>query len=413
MKILFVTMKYEHKNDMHINNILSFLEVAAVDYYGPGFQSREVLEKGVDWFWKENGGYDAIILDFALAILQIDFLDIREAYHWHRYALSDYKLHMAIYYADKIINELKKADVAKALFYWCDTYNIQARWERIIEDLIKEGFYFLGPGIEFFPEVKDEEYLKKVGASNRYRAFCMRNSKVLISMCHATVNYIDCCMTPSDEREYDITIPGNLDRFHYPERAQIEDIVKVSDLKVYDDYKNRTMGYLNTENGDCNRYKRQEDKELDQKLRSSCVYMDFRQTKESVLCWRENYHDALRRSKMGYACGAVSRQILRKFAEIPCAGALLLCEDIPPLANYGFVNGFHAVTVTPQNVLDTCEYFLHHVGDMRNIANNGRKMILQTHTALAHARFVVKALEAVNEKRFERSYWQDGQFIIE
>ena len=42
-KILFVGMNHEHANDMHINNVQSFLEVAQVDFFGPGYTSREKL----------------------------------------------------------------------------------------------------------------------------------------------------------------------------------------------------------------------------------------------------------------------------------------------------------------------------------------------------------------------------------
>lgn len=406
-------MKYEHKNDMHINNILSFMEVAEVDFYGPGYKPDYVLDEGLERYWKDNGRYDAVILDFALALLQTETLDIYEAFQWHRYALSDYSIHTAIRYADEIVSTLKKLTVTKAVLYWYDTYTFQERWESIINTLIQADFYFWGPGIEYFPEVKDEEYLKKAGASNRYRDFCINNKSRIISMCHATVNYIDSCMVPLNERDYDITIPGNLDRFHYPERAKIEDILKGSKYKLFDNYRFRTMGYLDSENSEYNIYKRDEDKLLDKKLKSSCVYMDFQQSRESVVMWRENYSVALRSSKMGYACGAVSRQILRKFAEIPCRGALLLCENIPSFTNYGFIDGENAVTVTTSNVLDVCEYFLTHLPEMQNIADNGRKMILKKHTALAHARLVIKALEAIKEHKFHGSYWEDGQFIIQ
>ncbi len=406
-------MKYEHKNDMHINNVLSFMEVSEIDFYGPGYTPESILEKGIEVYLKKNNRYDAIILDFALALLQTEALDIREAFHWHRYALSDYSIHMAIRYADAIVETLNKMTITKIVLYWYDTFTFRKRWEDIVNKLLDNNFYFLGPGIEFFPEVKDEKYLKKAMASNRYRDFCKKNKTRIISMCLATVNYIDCCMIPLNERSFDITIPGNLDRFHYPERAKIEDILKSSKYKLYDNYQCRTMGYLDTEVYEYNIYKREEDKLLDKCLKSACVYMDFQQSRESVVMWRENYNVALRNSKMGYACGAVSQQIVRKFAEIPSRGALLLCADIPPLTNYGFIDGENAITVTTDNVIDTCEYFLTHIDEMQKIADNGRKMIYEKHTAIAQARLVVKAIDAINKKQFIGSRWENGQFIIE
>ena len=47
MKILYVSTNHEHANDMHINNIRGLYEVCQVDCYGPGFSSKEELEKGI------------------------------------------------------------------------------------------------------------------------------------------------------------------------------------------------------------------------------------------------------------------------------------------------------------------------------------------------------------------------------
>ena len=76
-KILFVTMNHEHANDMHINNVQAFLEISQVDFFGPGYVSKESMERGLGDFWKENGGYNVLILDFSLAMLQQEYLDIR------------------------------------------------------------------------------------------------------------------------------------------------------------------------------------------------------------------------------------------------------------------------------------------------------------------------------------------------
>lgn len=160
-KMLFITTNHEHSNDMRINNVQAFLEVAQVDFFGPGYVSQEKLEEGLSSFWKENGGYDILVLDFSLAMLQQEYLDIRLAFHWHRYFMSDYSIYQSIRWVDNIVNDAKQIEAVKLLLYQFDTYTFTEIWENCINDLLSCGFYFWGSGSEYFsPLIIDEEMRK-------------------------------------------------------------------------------------------------------------------------------------------------------------------------------------------------------------------------------------------------------------
>lgn len=412
-KILFVTTNHEHVNDMNLNNVQAFLEVAQVDFFGPGYVSKESLERGLGAFWKENGGYNVLILDFSLAMLQQEYLDMRLAFHWHRYFMSDFSIYQAIRWADNIVKDAKQVKAVKLLSYQFDTYTFTDVWENCINDLLSCGFYFWGNGIEYFPPLIVDEEMRKRGGSNRYFRFCEKNKAKIISMSYSTVTPKEYFSYPLENRMYDITIPGNLDAFYYPERGKITNIMKTSGYKVYDQYYERNFVYRTSEACVSQTiYQHEEDKILDTKLVTPCPYIDSKLTRESVVMWRESYNVALRQSKIGYACGGCANQLVRKYVEIPARGTLLLCQGIQPLKNYGFRDWENMVVVTPDNILEICDYLFKHPKEMQHIADNGRRMVYEKHTPIRQARHIIKAIEAIEAGTFNGSYWEDGEFIV-
>ncbi len=412
-KMLFITTNHEHSNDMRINNVQAFLEVAQVDFFGPGYVSQEKLEEGLSSFWKENGGYDILVLDFSLAMLQQEYLDIRLAFHWHRYFMSDYSIYQSIRWVDNIVNDAKQIEAVKLLLYQFDTYTFTEIWENCINDLLSCGFYFWGSGSEYFSPLIIDEEMRKRGGSNRYYCFCQKNKAKIISMSESTVSPKEYFSNSLKDRMYDMTIPGNLDAFYYPERAKITKIMETSGYKVYDQYYERDFAYrMSVSRISQNIYWHEEDKLLDEKLESPCPYIDSKMTRESIVMWRENYNVALRKSKIGYACGGCANQLVRKYAEIPARGALLLCQNIKPLKNYGFKDWENMVTVTSDNVLEICDYLFKNPKEMQYIADNGRKMVFEKHTPIRQARHIIKAIEVIKTGTFGGSYWEDGEFII-
>lgn len=412
MKILFVSMNYEHANDMHINNVHGLMEAAEVEPFGIGYSTVDELEDGLKKHWM-NGKYDALILDFALAMLQMKHLDIRLAYHWHRYFISDYSVYEGVRYADRIVKEAKEIDSPKVLYYMFDPFTILESWENCIQDLLDEGFYFWGLGEELTPEIKETEYTRNVGWHNRYLNFLLRNSGKIISMPHCSVIYKEFCGTPLEKRQYDVTIPGNLAAAYYPDRGKIASKFEGTNYKVYGNYENRVMAYRDNEKRIYNTlYKREDDRMLDCKLKTPCQYIDSQVKREAISAWRESYNVGLRVSKMGYADGGLSLQILRKYVEIPARGTVLLCQNIPPLKCFGFQEWENMVPVTPESVLEICEYLYANPQKMQSIANEGRSMVFKKHTALIHAKHIIKAIEVIGTGKFKGAYWSDGDFCF-
>ena len=414
MRILFVRGNFKHINDMHINNVLSLMNVAEVTFWGPGYVSRESLEAGIKHFWIEKGGFDAIILDFNIAMLHTSILDIRLAYHWNRYFIGDTSIFDMVRYADNIIKDVSEIDATKILYYYFDTDSFKEKWLDIFIFLEKAGFYFWINGLEFFPEFDENSFENKIwNLTNRYRYFALKYKNRIISMPYATTNYSEYCATLLEDREFDITIPGNLDRIPYPERYEIYQIVKKLDYRQYSDYGNRSLGYRadreRVQNSD---YLNIDDKIIDERLEKNCVYIKSKTNEAILSAWKSQFVNGLNRSKMGYTDGSSSFQIVRKHAEIPAHGALLLCQSIPPLEPYGFVEWESMVTVSKDNIEERCEYLLKHINEMQEIARRGQGLVMRTHSGTHQSRLLLQAIRYINNGEFIGSEWIKGDFII-
>lgn len=412
MKILFVTINDEHANDSELNLRRGLMEVSQVDFFGPGFSTTDELESGLKNYWNK-GKYDALILSFAFAIRQITYLDLRYIFWEHRYKMSDYSIYESIRYADRIIEESKEISSPKLVHYHFDTISFTEFQERCLQDLLDAGYYLWGPGEEFVPEIEENKAAELMGWGNRYYKFIRKNTEKTISInCHVAT-YKEFYGAPLEKRKYDVTIPGNLDAVMYPVREKIVEKLKGSKYQIFDDYENRTLAYREDDKKAVNTsYKRDEDRILDLRLKLPCHYLDAGPKREAVAFWRENYNEGLRISKMGYADGGISFQIVRKFIEIPARGTLLLCQDIPPLSCLGFKAWENMVTVTPDSVLEVSDYLYAHKDKMQGIATAGRKMVYEKHSPSAYAKHIIDAINVIESGRYKGSYWFDGEFYI-
>lgn len=413
MRLLFVSNNYEHPNKMHIANIWGLMGVSTFDFFGPGYSTEKELEAGLQIYWDEKGGYDALILDFNIVFLHSDYLDIRNAYDWHRYTLSSYSIFDAIRYADKIIEDAKKVDVVKILWYHCDTINISERWAGCVQTFLNYGFYLMGIGSEWCPEIEENEHMQIGRYSNRYRKLTLKNAEKIISIPCCTVDLSELYYHPLEKRSYDVVVPGNLNEYLYPLRSVILQKIEESQYSLYKDFYNRGLAYRDSNSRiGCTLYKCEEDKHTDMGLKYKSPYLDARLSNESIKMWRENYRVSLRNSKIGYADGGLSGQVVQKYVEIPAAGTMLISEDIPPLKNFGFKEWENIVLVTPDNVVEICDELFHNPQKMQNIADAGRRMILGKHTSVVHAEHVLEAITAIEKGQFRGTLWENGEFII-
>ncbi len=110
---------------------------------------------------------------------------------------------------------------------------------------------------------------------------------------------------------------------------------------------------------------------------------------------REQFCWVLNRSKIAVSLRGAVWDTFR-YWEIPYHGALLLSERLPILIPDNFVDGESAVFFdSPGEMLDKIEALLADEPRLARIADNGRKLAWERHTALARARYVLEKMELV------------------
>lgn len=415
MKLLIASVNHEHPNTMHINYYHSLAEVAEVEFYGPGFSTREELEKGINRFVDKKGPFDAIILAFPLIMSSLKVSSIRDIYRNHRYFLSDYSVNQAVQYSDRIIEDIIKMDTIKILLYGQDIINICSEWQECLKDMLENGFYVMAPGREFIPELEEKEgqtFGEGLMLNNRFKRLLEQYPEQSISIpFHAAVcgEYFFGAL---QNRTYDCVVPGNIDGC-YSMRGQIIQKLKQAGYQMYEEFIDRNMAYkVGAVRGERVDYAREDEQYVDSKLGKGSPYIKNNLKREEVARWRENYRVSLRSSKIAYADGGEGHMLVRKYIEIPACGTLLICENILGLDRLGFMDGKNMVAVTIKNVVDICMDLFENLEKMQQIASDGRRLVLTKHTSRHRAENTIGVIQEIMHGNYMGSYWERGEFVI-
>jgi hypothetical protein len=119
----------------------------------------------------------------------------------------------------------------------------------------------------------------------------------------------------------------------------------------------------------------------------------------------------LRDTQYVYTCGSAMRMAIRKYFEIPAAGAVLVCEPCEGFAALGFVDGVNAIAAAPEEIVDRVRLI---AADERAqaLATAGQTLIRTTHSIAARARQMRLCLDALLGGRFRGAAWRDGAFVL-
>lgn len=415
LKILIASVNHEHAATMHINYYHALAEVADVTFFGPGFSTKEELDRGIMHFAESRGGVDAIIYTFPLYLCAIEDFPIRSIYKWNRYFLSYYSIHDAMRYAGEILKELRKMDTLKLVLYGQDYVNISELWDEKLRCLLDEGFYIITWGEDFIAEIEeniDNTFGAGLMVNNLFRRLVCEYRPSVISIPFEAVICSEYYFGSLEERQYDWVVPGNIDGC-YPNRSKVQGKVKNAGYKVYDNYSDRTLAYkVDSGRADKCLYEREIERFVDAKLGAGTPYLRNSLAREELVRWRENYNVSLRNSKIAYADGGMAHALVQKYMEIPARGTLLAAEKIYGLEKLGFVDGENMVEITPDNVIEVSAELFRNPDRMRRIAENGQRLVIEKHTSSRRAQDTIKALAAIINKDFQGSYWEDGEFHI-
>lgn len=102
---------------------------------------------------------------------------------------------------------------------------------------------------------------------------------------------------------------------------------------------------------------------------------------------------------------------VRKFFEIPAAGALMLCSPCTGYQELGFDDGAHYHSVEP-NDLPKLLQELTRTGAGHDVAIAARKVCANNHSLQARAQQISLCLEALTNRTYRGARWDQGKFVV-
>jgi hypothetical protein len=102
---------------------------------------------------------------------------------------------------------------------------------------------------------------------------------------------------------------------------------------------------------------------------------------------------------------------VRKFFEIPAAGALLLCSPCTGYEELGFVDGIHYYAVEPHDLPAFVQEIIR-TGAGSAVAASGRKVVANNHSLQARAQQIRRCLDGLLNGTYRGARWQKGEFVL-
>ncbi len=128
--------------------------------------------------------------------------------------------------------------------------------------------------------------------------------------------------------------------------------------------------------------------------------------------YRALFKQVLCKSKISMTDGAAYDIMIRKFVEIPAAGALMLARPCVGFESLGFRDGESAVLLDENDPAGQVLALLSAPERLQAIAAKGQQVAWKSHSIHARAQQMAKSLARILEGRFSGTAWRDGEFVF-
>ncbi|WP_164887235.1 glycosyltransferase [Hahella sp. KA22] len=362
------------------------------DFYGPGFVSEEALERGLLRWIDESGPYDAVFVGPWCPVFVDDINEPadRLVAFLQRSVAKDFKLRCVDGFIKDIKTNIGKAQAPVKLVSTL-SFDYYAATQEQIDRLLAQGLTVVGPNHQFIQPLselpafaqQEKHYIKKANRlSDAWYDFAVSQPERFITALHY-IAHNEFSYLPLSDRRYDSSIPG----IDYYLRKQASEKLSRSSFKLAPKH------YFNFFR-------------LANKL-GAPVYSKHIPLK----LFNELFHRSLGSTKFVYTAKGGFGMPIRKFFEIPAAGAVLLCTPCIGYGDAGFRHGEHYLETAPEELPDRLAQLIHDP-HAQQIANAGRKLVAAQHSLAARAKQIRMCIEAILAKQYMGSTWSDGQFLI-
>lgn len=393
MKLLYVDAYHEYLNPT--SGLTAALVTAAaeqIQYYGPGYSSDAELDAGIRSFMDRRGPFDGIVLGPQVPIF---------AWNDHRRQTSPNQIQRHAAFGSsrsKLLrfndDVLQHASRLPARFRFVtllnfDYYSATLKHTDALEAL---DAFVIAPGIQFAPTLdtlpdwawNEKHFVRKRHMiSNAWSEFMTRWPERIISMVHFVAGG-EFSFRSLHERSHRIAVPG----IEYWMRKQGRKALRARGIRPSENPTSRLLRYTDR--------------------MGFYVFTRFPLLK----LYHASYQGNLIDTRFVYTAPESFGIPVRKFFEIPAAGAAMLC--VPPLgfSALGFRDGEHYVKVEPETLLDNLFELERDMDRAQAIAAAGRKLVFERHSLAARSRHLAECLSAIERGLFVGSRWNEGCFEV-
>ncbi len=418
MKVLIIDLNCDHTNPHFKNYVNAMAKEMEVSFYGPGFSSRETLDRGLENYIAVHGKPDVIIVGNYLLESAIDnnMGNAEMLYFWHRYLIDSYSIYEASRYSKAIIRELKEIhNVIRVVKLIRDYITIPQFLYTYLKDLLEQGFFIIGVGQEFIPKDLGNKKFGETRTTNLQVELVKEYHSQIIPILWLGGLESNFCFSDLATRKYDWNVPGVANN-SYPQRVIVREQLRKSEYRLWDEamippelpYKStRSVRWKYTK---CNSIIEKLIYTLDHNATS---FIANSLKEEDIAAFREQYQRGLRQSKCAYVEGTNLKGFVNKYFEAPATGTLLVGDIVAGAEQMGFKPNVNMIEATPKSILAVSKKIFADPEYMQEVANNGRKLIIEKHTFTNRARDTKRIFERIQKENYRGSHWENGDLILE
>lgn len=413
MKILVIDVNYEYKNPMYKQFYNSMLSCMEVDFFGPGYVSRECLERGIQRFIKDNGIYDAILMGTYFVYSTDPKGTECNAYNVHRCTLPYYNVNDAYQCCGKIYEDvLAIKNTIKIFVYYEDIWAMFDGIRKMCRRMLESGFYILSWPLEYMEKISAKQMGKYRQWTNYlYELACEWNKRYLPILFHG-IGYHEIFLRDFQGRDYEWCVPGNREAWFYPERNKAQNIIGKGNKKIWNDdpFQLLSVATIQREHMEWYKFRNGFEKFLSWVWGKNDNIASQPKMQYIAAC-REQYMESLRSSKFVYADGGLANVFVRKYFEACACGAVLVAKRVPGMNEMGFVHEKNCLIVDRYEDIATIDE-RYKEGHLEQIAKAGQKLVLEKHMFKHRADALEKTLKAIQQGFYEGAYWRNGNYIL-
>jgi hypothetical protein len=375
------------------NTLMPSLIAATADAtnYGPGYSSDEEIGNGIERFVERTGPYDAIVLGPNVPVVartSEDFL--KHARYVQRYTAlaSSFESNLSFY--KDVIGALHRLPVRFriASLLMLDHYGVVPDQMSRVRDL---DLHIIAPNARFSKRLKDlsgwasEErhyQRKKQHLSDAWLDYVSAHSERVLTTVHFVAEN-EFAFRGLADRPYRVSVPGIA--YHMRERAR--DALMVAGIRP-----NRSSAVLFRAAGRA----------------GWPVFNSFLLLKLYNLLFLRD----LIETKFAFTAPGGFGMPVRKFFEIPAAGALLICMPPNGYEALGFRDGVHYARAEPENLCDVIADMERNPERAQSIARAGFQHVFEHHSLHARVRQLRECFNALCNGTFRGADWIDGQYVV-